>query len=271
MSGLLNYTSHSGCSDDPAETLQGQFPAQSIVLMDRHPNQCHFVKRVRAAEAAGARAVLFRNDKHVCGEKGTGCEACTAPTSACPRLPFLADDGTGGDVKIPSMIIEMTAGEKLETALANNKAVSVMLKWNLPVTGDDGKKMAAVDFFYTSDDYTAVEIINNFRLFADKLGGALKFEPHYYIYDGHAHRCDNGACGSQCTNNGRYCEPDPDQTFGDNFEGRDVVAENLRQVCAWKLAKQEKDQTLWWNYVAAFNKDCYSALAASPLSFARQD
>lgn len=263
MSGLLNYTSHSGCSDDPADSLQGQFPMQSVVLMDRDPNECHFVKRVRAAEAANARAVLFRNNRPVCGEKGTRCENCRTPNSACPRLPFLADDGKGGDVKIPSMIIEQSAGEKLETELAKGTPVSVVLKWNMPITDKDGEKMAAVDFFYSSNYYSAVELIQRFRVFASKLGGSLRFQPHYYIYDGHRYGCPGGACGSQCTNNGRYCEPDPDQRFGSKFEGKHVVAENLRQMCAWKLAKQENDQALWWNYVIAFNEHCNSECAPS--------
>lgn len=69
-------------------------------------------------------------------------------------------------------------------------------------------------------------------------------------------------CGSQCVNKGKFCAPDPDGKFNSKLEGRDIVKENLRQLCLWQMVNQShtgdpKTEQKWWTYVNRFSEDCY--------------
>jgi hypothetical protein len=63
-------------------------------------------------------------------------------------------------------------------------------------------------------------------------------------------------CKSQCINHGRYCAPDPEQDFSTGYDGKDVVVENLRQLCVFKVAKQAEKPWVWWDYVTDFQIRC---------------
>ncbi|KAF2286861.1 hypothetical protein GH714_033498 [Hevea brasiliensis] len=60
-------------------------------------------------------------------------------------------------------------------------------------------------------------------------------------------------CKSQCINHGRYCAPDPEQDFGEGYQGKDVVYENLRQLCVYRVAKEIGRSWVWWDYVTDFH------------------
>lgn len=74
---------------------------------------------------------------------------------------------------------------------------------------------------------------HDFVRWVTAFGASVQFEPHYFIYDGRLWDCTaqfaNGqyVCGDQCTNQGRYCSPDPDK-MGSGIAGADIVKENLR-------------------------------------------
>ncbi|KAL8262277.1 hypothetical protein R6Q59_026326 [Mikania micrantha] len=60
----------------------------------------------------------------------------------------------------------------------------------------------------------------------------------------------------ECINNGRYCAPDPDEDFGRGYEGKDVVVQNLRQACFYKVANETGKPWIWWDYVTDFAIRC---------------
>ena len=63
-------------------------------------------------------------------------------------------------------------------------------------------------------------------------------------------------CVSQCINNGRYCCPDPDDDFEAGYSGRDVVIENLRTLCVFRVANATGAPWKWWDYVVDFEEKC---------------
>ena len=87
----------------------------------------------------------------------------------------------------------------------------------------------------------------------------------------------------------RYCAPDPDGSRNQGISGADVVRENLRRTCLWKLegGKDQMDASqvgvgeTWWDYVGNFSElcgtlegfndpDCVSrAMSAAGVDFAR--
>jgi hypothetical protein len=45
-------------------------------------------------------------------------------------------------------------------------------------------------------------------------------------------------CKAQCINHERYYAPDLEQDFSQDYHDKDVVLENLRQLCIFKVANE---------------------------------
>ncbi|KAL0334955.1 UNVERIFIED_CONTAM: Vacuolar-sorting receptor 3 [Sesamum radiatum] len=48
----------------------------------------------------------------------------------------------------------------------------------------------------------------------------------------------------------------PEQDFSTGYEGKDVVLENLRQLCVFRVANETKKPWVWWDYVTDFQIRC---------------
>ncbi|KAK5843930.1 hypothetical protein PVK06_000065 [Gossypium arboreum] len=69
-------------------------------------------------------------------------------------------------------------------------------------------------------------------------GGYTQFTPYYITWYCPQAFTLSRQCKSQCINHGRYFAPDPEQDFSSGYEGQDVVIENLRQLCVFKVANE---------------------------------
>ncbi|KAJ0016569.1 hypothetical protein Pint_11886 [Pistacia integerrima] len=87
-------------------------------------------------------------------------------------------------------------------------------------------------------------------------GGYTLFTPHYITWYCLQAFILNSQCKSQCINHGRYCAPDPKQDFGEGYQGKDVVFENLRQLCVHRVANESNRSWVWWDYVTNFRIRC---------------
>ncbi|RZC46761.1 hypothetical protein C5167_039716 [Papaver somniferum] len=47
-----------------------------------------------------------------------------------------------------------------------------------------------------------------------------------------------------------------EQDFGQGYEGKDVVVENLRQLCVHRVANESNRSWVWWDYVTDFHIRC---------------
>jgi hypothetical protein len=86
--------------------------------------------------------------------------------------------------------------------------------------------------------------------------GWTAFTPHYIVWVCPAVYRDSKECTSQCIHHGRYCAPDPDGSLEEGYTGAEVVQENLRQLCLFKLANASGVPWLWWDYVTRFDAKC---------------
>jgi hypothetical protein len=89
----------------------------------------------------------------------------------------------------------------------------------------------------------------------EKAGDAL-FTPHYIIRFCPAQFAGTRQCASQCINHGRYCAPDPEGDLGAGYEGKDVVVENLRQLCVHRVANARNASWVWWDFVTDYRVRC---------------
>ncbi|KAE8804082.1 protein TSS [Hordeum vulgare] len=54
----------------------------------------------------------------------------------------------------------------------------------------------------------------------------------------------------------RYCVPDPEGDLGAGYRGRDVVLENLRQLCVHRVANSRNASWAWWGFLADYRVRC---------------
>ena len=181
-------------------------------------------------------------------------------------VPFMADDGDGGDITIPSFIVSDYYGQLLKHGIKKRKSdgkrpLQVIMSWSI-----EQRKRANYELWSSCEDSNGAEFKRDFQETALKLIEVADFTPRYYIYDGHALQCDSTyECGTQCISDGRYCGPDPDDDLDKGVSGKDIVTENLRQMCIWKTlqegvdnGKDRKDLMKWWCYVNDFANTCFN-------------
>lgn len=238
----------------------------NFVLVDR--GDCFFALKVWNAQMAGASAVLVADDVE---------EALI--TMDTPEEGILSGKYIE-NITIPSALIDKSFGETLKKALSSGEMVNVNLDWREAVPHPDDR--VEYELWTNSNDECGVKcdmlmaFVKEFRGPAQILekGGYTQFTPHYITWYCPMTFTLSRQCKSQCINHGRYCAPDPEQDFSSGYEGKDVVLENLRQLCVFKVANESKKPWVWWDYVTDFqircpmkekkyNKECADAVIKS--------
>mmetsp|Transcript_23721 Transcript_23721/g.94074 ORF Transcript_23721/g.94074 Transcript_23721/m.94074 type:complete len:545 (+) Transcript_23721:65-1699(+) len=254
----------------------GTWRTPYVLMVDR--GDCTFVTKVRNAQLLGASAAVIADNQCICGD------------ADCPDLancqygePIMADDGSGGDITIPAVLMWKADADEIKvylicgtydvSALSTGcgppnhlTMVQAQLEYSLPAPDD----RVEWELWTTSVDQGSEAFLISFRSTALALGQHMFFTPHYYTYNGTLYGCRNSdICGSLCTNGGRYCAPDPDRDFDTGLAGKDVVRENLRRTCVWKLYggvdlplgeddPQRGVGETWWDYIGNFSNQCGS-------------
>ena len=231
---------------------QMPWPSPYILMVDR--GGCTFVTKVRNAQRSGAAGVIIADNTCLCSagdscvNKGFECEE---------REPIMADDGSGSDISIPSFLMFKQDADVIKKSLMNQNIIQMQMSWALP-TPDDRVEYS---LWTTPVEAVSRDFERQFVHAAKAFGNKARFQPHMYIYDGVKSNClgadGENECYNLCTNNGRYCSPDPDNDLDKGISGQDVIAESLRRICIWKLYG-EKDGigSQWWDYVNEFMYRC---------------
>jgi PA domain len=239
------------CSEpSPAERMTWNLPIDSayILMAEQKVGNCTFVKKVRTAQSIGASAVLISHDSN--------------------DLPnTMANDGSGQDISIPSMLIDhdtyITVKRVVENRPNHTGHVVAELAWHKPKF----ENKVVMDFWYSPVDTHIMEFMTNFSILAqsfdlsekkDDSNDLLTFRAHPILLDGTALGCTHDEnerethadpCHEMCTNGGRYCHV-PHR----HMKGRDVVKEALRRLC---ISRDYPNQHVFWMYLNSFSHDCW--------------
>ena len=212
---------------------------------------CYFSQKAWRAQNAGAAAILVADDRD---EPLITMDSPTDDTSAEQYLQ---------NITIPSALIEKSLGDKLKLAFRNKQAISCKLDWTESVPHPDDR--VEYELWTNSNDEcgprceSQKEFVKSFRGAAQLLeeGGYTLFSPHYITWYCPEAFITSRQCISQCINKGRYCSPDPEQDFESGYDGKDVVTENLRQLCVYRVANETlRRPWVWWDYVTDFQIRC---------------
>nr|CAN79862.1 hypothetical protein VITISV_021998 [Vitis vinifera] len=271
MAGTVVYPKENtkGCKgfDEYGISFKSKIGAlPTFVVVDR--GDCFFALKVWNAQNAGASAVLVADNIE----------------EPLITMDSPEEDGSSSkyieNITIPSALIEKSFGEKLKKAITSGEMVNVNLDWREAVPHPDDR--VEYELWTNSNDECGVkcdmlmEFVKDFKGAAQILekGGFTQFTPHYITWYCPQAFTVSKQCKSQCINHGRYCAPDPEQDFSKGYEGKDVVLENLRQLCVFRVANESKRPWVWWDYVTDFqircpmrkkkyNKECAETVIAS--------
>jgi hypothetical protein len=201
---------------------------------------------------------LIADNICICGDAtcivtpGTKCET---------QEPIMADDGSGGDITIPSFLMYKKDADKfIDMLKTNNRPVQIEMSWSMP--NPDAR--VEYDLWTTPLDSVTRDFLLNWAPVAKALGDRAYFTPHMYIYDGIRAGCqtwgtssNSSVCNTLCTNGGRYCGTDPDDDLTKGISGADVVNESLRRICLWHdFGAPNGIGEKWWDYVTQFMTTC---------------
>ncbi|KAL0384312.1 UNVERIFIED_CONTAM: Vacuolar-sorting receptor 4 [Sesamum radiatum] len=253
MAGTVVYPrdNRKGCKnfDDFGISFKAKAGAlPNFVLVDR--GDCFFALKVWNAQNAGAAAVLVADDLD------EPLITMDSPEEDGASARYIAN------ITIPSALIDKSFGEKLKKAISGGDMVNVNLDWREAVPHPDDR--VEYELWTNSNDECGVkcdmlmEFLKDFKGAAQVLekGGYTQFTPHYITWYCPQAFTVSKQCKSQCLNHGRYCAPDPEQDFSTGYEGKDVVLENLRQLCVFRVANETKKPWVWWDYVTDFQIRC---------------
>ncbi|KAL8509283.1 hypothetical protein ACS0TY_016471 [Phlomoides rotata] len=219
-----------------------------FLLADR--GDCYFTLKAWNAQKAGAAAILVADDKI------EPLITMDTPEDGDRQPNYLQN------ISIPSALISKALGDRIKTVLSKGEAVSISLDWREALPHPDER--VEYEFWTNSNDECGPKCESQLNFVRDFKGAAqileqkgyTEFTPHYITWYCPEAFVLSQQCKSQCIHYGRYCAPDPEQDFSRGYDGRDVVIQNLRQACFFKVAKENGRPWQWWDYVTDFSIRC---------------
>ena len=143
---------------------------------------------------------------------------------------LMSDDGTGGGIRIPSMLVGQKDGDKLiqwlkQATPEEKKQLVVLCNFVMPYSDDDKVRF---DFWYTSSSDRALDFLEDFHSMEKNLHGLTEFTPHFVFWE--CQDCDPNYMGNDCFGGGKYCALEPGNMA---IKGQEIILEDLRQKCLW--------------------------------------
>jgi len=231
------------------------WPSPFILMMDR--GGCSFVRKVRNAQHAGAAGAIIADNVCVCDDKV--CLDATDSDHKCElNKPIMADDGSGGDITIPTVLMLKHDADSIKTEMIDNdQTIQMQMGWTLPQPDD----RVEYELWTIPAEHVSKDFQKDWKHIAPKFEDHIYFTPRQYIYDGVKAQCGipNGEnlCGNLCTNNGKYCAIDPEQDLNNGLSGADMVTESLRRICIWNhYGESDGIGVEYWDYISAFLDIC---------------
>mmetsp|Transcript_35076 Transcript_35076/g.83213 ORF Transcript_35076/g.83213 Transcript_35076/m.83213 type:complete len:724 (+) Transcript_35076:209-2380(+) len=230
----------------------------AILMLDRGPQDsraCKFTLKAWHAQIVKATAVIIVNYEN-----------------QLTTMDKAEDEMTETYIKnltIPAGFITKEDGDTLKALLSTDGKYAGFDEFKLPVTlsWEDilpRKDKVKWEFWTNSNDAcgstcdSQKSFIKDFAPVAKKLDeqDVADFEPHYLIWVCPPQYTESEQCRKQCIYNGQYCCPDPEDDMEIGYDGKDVILENLRQLCFFKMANASGTPWLWWDYVTQFGERC---------------
>jgi hypothetical protein len=255
------------CSEKPGNTTRYLYPSTNglkkspYMLMALGGGDCTAVTKARNAQRVGASGLIVAHQDCRCSDKA--CTDAFGPDCVNETGEIMINDGSAGDVSIPSLLLYKTVANKIMDELKKDQPVLMEFNWGLK-EDDDIAAVPTVDFnLWTTahDPILDLETYRNFQTVTLALEPQAMFEPRFSLVPGSRFNCDkqvdtNGPCDHLCTNHGRYCA-----LHAANLSGHAIVAETLRRLCVWKeygtnTSDPPRGSKMYWDYLLYHIEHC---------------
>lgn len=201
---------------------------------------CSFVKKVRNMENIGAAVAIIVDDSEEDIE-----------------TIVMSDDGTGGGLRIPAMLVGKTDGKKLIDFLkrgSNEELDQIAILAEFIMDKPDNR--VEYDFWFTSSNDRALDFITDFAEYDQKFGDKVLMTPHYVFWK--CVYCEEQYLKNDCYGEGKYCAVEPSN---EDIKGREIILEDLRQKCLYhEVYEKQNNRKLWWDYMKYVHTNCYDVI-----------
>lgn len=207
-----------------------------ILMLER--GDCPFVIKARNAQNIGSAALILVDD-----------------IDEDVTKVMMTDNGSGGNIAIPVFMIGRADGDLIREYLKNPE-LSNKVALTLTFEINPAPKKVEYELWLSSE----LEKVNSFLHDFSKYAVNFKQEetlmiPHYVMWYSSASKDSNYTIPHpDCLSAGRYCAPDPD--YDGPRSGREILLEDLRQICIYKLSQTQQKHQIWWKYIQKFSKSC---------------
>ncbi|KAG6476168.1 vacuolar-sorting receptor 6-like [Zingiber officinale] len=258
LTGVVVYPEkgHTACAAFDGVRFRSKSKRPVILLVDR--GRCYFALKAYNGQQAGAAAVIVADNVD---------EPLLTMDAPGFKLQDVIDRNNNEfieKINIPSTLVTKEFGDELKAAVAKagDEEVVIKMDWTESVPNPD--RRVEYEFWTNSNDECGercdeqLEFVRNFRGNAQLLekGGFARFTPHYITWYCPEPLRQSLQCQAQCINHGRYCSPDPERNIWAGYTGKDILVENLRQICVHRVANETGRPWVWWDYVTDFSIRC---------------
>lgn len=199
---------------------------QAIALAN--DKDCEYVLKAANAQKSGAIAlIIYSND--------------------FSDIQNFDDIELGSDLKIPTIIIDLASGIKINDSIVLGETVFASVYFEELLTT---KSMIDFELFIRSDNYKSLQFFSQFEQYFTKLKSIVNFIPIYkYNFCDECESSNNLIEGSDgCW--GNYCGSyNPDLKI---VYSKQVLLENIRQKCIYKTFGID----VYWEYMKTFASIC---------------
>mmetsp|Transcript_83707 Transcript_83707/g.237007 ORF Transcript_83707/g.237007 Transcript_83707/m.237007 type:complete len:477 (+) Transcript_83707:99-1529(+) len=228
------------CGSSSSMPQEGENKLINIFVIRR--GGCSFVTKVKIAAEKCAHAVIIvdREDSN--------------QTAEDLKHIIVADDGYGGSIEIPSVLISREQGQHLINSLESNQQIVAELAWDIPTD-----HVVNVDMWISSASRESLRFLKEFAPKRRLLNSVISFTPHYAVFG--MDRTNPAVFNELCTTtDGQYCAEDPDGAGP--VTGKDVLEEDVRQLCIHETYKKVSNDGRvqfsqeFWDYIEHLGEEC---------------
>lgn len=123
---------------------------------------------------------------------------------------------------------------------------------------DNPENIVEMEFWYTSGKDSALDFLKSFGTQITPIINDLDFSPHVVTWS--CTYCDSDYKKKNCLGDGKYCGLRTDKT---SIRSKDLVLEDLREVCIHQLATEKGYPQLYWDYISEVHEQCYNYISKS--------
>ena len=177
----------------------------------------------------------------------------------------MGDDGTGTGIRVPSMLIGKTDGDKLKEFAKKQGNGTLSAEFNMP----NIEEKVHVELWYSSNNVLALDFLKEFDKYRHELKDRIEFEPRFVTWA--CDFCADEYKQEECFGNGKYCAPNHERSSYSNVYGRDIISEDLRQACLHEMLKKQGQEQLWWDYIKYVHQECFDNISGQCSKLGHQE